>query len=442
MGNAKSLPVVGEVVTTVESGIKITAAGACALVGENKAADELAEGAGKAWVEYSEKNFIVGTGRAIYHQLDGNGAEADRVITSTYRALGSTIDAVPGLGHVKGVGHYIVGDKEGGHQSMIAASRSTAVLGAGLVTGGLGAGAVVGGFVGVGGGVAYDGVHSALDKEENHGVWNIAKDAEKCKTGNDIVDFELGFVSSIVGDFLAGSASAEAGKNLMKAKNVNKLKNELKSELKNVPNIDPDIALDDTIDAAKNLKKNIDNGVVKGDGHVSSKVRNLETNETGQGVSARARCDINVNEFETKGPEGSGFESKSQARKAAKAPSKFMQDHPEVKPEGRFKPQSCAEHAAMDSLPTASSPSVLQMVSVKFLNGVYQTILRCKNCLAYAEAMGTVATDFIREGMAVPTKSVSACVTSSCKCGAFAVGSAIVLDKLEINRNLNSEKKI
>ena len=140
----------------------------------------------------------------------------------------------------------------------------------------------------------------------------------------------------------------------------------------------------------------------------------------------------------------SEFPSKTQAKKAAMAESKFMKDHPDVKPVGKFKPQSCAEHAAMDSLPSApSAPSVLQMVSVKFTNGVYQTVARCKSCLTYAKAMGTVVTDLISEGLTVPTttKTIRVCVSSACKCGAIAVGAAIVFDASEINRNQKSDKK-
>ena len=439
MGNAKSLPVVGEVVTIAENRVKITAAGAFAITGQAEKAEELMDEAGKAWVEYSEKNIIVGPIRAAINKAQGNEAEHDRILQSTLDAFASTVDSVPGVGHVKGVVHYIAGDQAAGDQSMIAASRSTVVVAAGLATGGIGAGAVVGGMASIGGGLAYDGVHSLLDKEEKHGMWNIVNEAEECKSPNDAIDLGLGIIASLEGDYLAGSTAANAGKNFRKAHKVKKVKNELKRELKNVPDIDPDLALKDTIDAARNLEKNINDGIVKGNNHVSTKVRNLETNETGQGFSTRARININQHEFETKG-EGSGFPSKTQAKKAAVKPSKFMQKHPEIMPGGQ-RPTNCSEHAAMDSLPTTpSSASVLQMVSVKFVNGRYQTVMRCNSCLAYAKAMGNVATDYVKD-MKVPTKSVSAIITTACKCGGLALGAVIALDTKEINRTLNSGKK-
>ena len=44
MGDAQSIPVVGEVVTAAQSTTKIVAAGACALVGKDEAADRFFEG--------------------------------------------------------------------------------------------------------------------------------------------------------------------------------------------------------------------------------------------------------------------------------------------------------------------------------------------------------------------------------------------------------------
>ena len=54
--------------------------------------------------------------------------------------------------------------------------------------------------------------------------------------------------------------------------------------------------------------------------------------------------------------------------------------------------------------------------------------------------MGNVATDYVKD-MKVPTKSVSAIITTACKCGGLALGAVIALDTKEINRTLNSGKK-
>ena len=107
-------------------------------------AKALAKDAGNAWVEYSEKNAIVGPIRAAVHAIGGDDEEADRVLRSTGNAIESVVDKVPVVGHVKGVVHYALGETNRGDECMIGASGTTAAVGAGLVTGGLGAGAVAG----------------------------------------------------------------------------------------------------------------------------------------------------------------------------------------------------------------------------------------------------------------------------------------------------------
>ena len=54
-------------------------------------------------------------------------------------------DGTPGVGHVKGAVHYALGDRKKGDESMKAASRTTAVAGAAVLTGGVGGGVVAGG---------------------------------------------------------------------------------------------------------------------------------------------------------------------------------------------------------------------------------------------------------------------------------------------------------
>jgi hypothetical protein len=54
---AKFLPVIGELFTAVESGAKLVGAAAVLRFSTEKAS-ELLEGAGRAWVDYSEQNLI------------------------------------------------------------------------------------------------------------------------------------------------------------------------------------------------------------------------------------------------------------------------------------------------------------------------------------------------------------------------------------------------
>ena len=70
--------------------------------------------------------------------------------------FGDIVDAIPVVGHVKGVVHYACGDQAGGDKAMVASSRSTCVAGGaagGFLVGGP-VGAVAGGMAG---GAARDG---------------------------------------------------------------------------------------------------------------------------------------------------------------------------------------------------------------------------------------------------------------------------------------------
>ena len=437
MGNTKSLPVVGEVVTVAESGVKIVAAGALAPFDQKEAA-KLAKGAGEAWVEYSEKNIIAGPINSGIRYVSGDEEGAKRVIKSTGKAFESVVDSTPVVGHVKGVVHLIDGDIDHAEQCLIGSTRATVVLGAGLATGGLGAGVVAGGFAGVGSGIAYDGLYSAVDsgvfnERRTHGIWNIDQDFKTCKDANDIADVELSIAGSLVGDFIAGSSAAEAGRSLRKANKIKKQQNDLKKVIKKeMPNVDPDIATRDVIEAGRNLENHIKDGTVKGDSHVSTRVRNVETGEVHQGYNSRARSDINVNNFETNGPKESGFPTKSQAKKRAyPKTSKLMEQNPEAKPQLKRNPACCAEHQAFDSFHKAAAPDsaqrFAQVVSVMFKEGMYKTVMRCKNCLSYAEAMGKVITDKVA-GKIVPVTRITPLVTTACKCGALGVGVAVAVD--------------
>ncbi len=334
---------------------------------------------------------------------------------------------------MKEVLHYARGDTERGHKCMIGASRATAVLGAGVVTGGLGAGAVAGGFAGIGSGIAYDGVYSAIDSGVNeerrtHGIWNVDCDVKAYKEGNDYADVELSVVSAIVGDFMAGSSTAEAGEAIRKAVKVKAQQNNLKSSLTEAAelfNFEPEHACSNFVEGASEMHERVKDGAVNGEGHVVTKVRNLATGEVSQGFNAPAEADINVRQYRTQG-KSSGFYSKSQARKAASAaergPSSLMTQSPEVEQVVSDRPpQACAEHQALDrfyeTVAPGFAPTTAQVVSVQLKNGVYQAVLRCANCLEYARCMGTVVFDLIA-GQSIPVARITPCITTALAAGA------------------------
>ena len=172
MGAVQSIPVVGEAVTAIDSGVKLIAAGSCKVVGEvldkdnvKKAAKSFVNDAGKTWVEYSERSVLAAPIRATVHDIAGKKDEAKRVIKKMVKSVEEVADSTPVVGHVKSTIHYIAGDTEHGHHCMKGATRSVAVLGAGALTGGVGGGAILGGMAGVSGGIVYDGTVTLIESD-------------------------------------------------------------------------------------------------------------------------------------------------------------------------------------------------------------------------------------------------------------------------------------
>ena len=221
MGDAQSIPVVGEVVTVAQSSTQILAAGACKTFGADEAADRLAKGYENTWKDYSEKNLFVGTVNATIQKIKGNDDEAARIgeryMTSFERVVDKVervVDNVPGVGHAKGLVHYVAGDKEHGNRCMIGATRSAAVAGAGALTGGLGGGAFLGGVVGAEAGVAYDMVHSKIDSDIHnekryHG---LIKAIDQYQETEDPEHILYGGVGVLV-DFTSGASKAYSAEN-------------------------------------------------------------------------------------------------------------------------------------------------------------------------------------------------------------------------------------
>lgn len=428
MGDAQSVPVLGEAVTIIDSGAKTVAAGACALVGETETAEKLIDGAGNSWKEYSEKNLLAGFVNATAHKISGDDEECERISKKTLKSLEGFVDSVPVVGHVKGVGHYIAGDSEHGNQCMLGATRGAAVLGAGLATGGLGGGVVLGGLAGVGTGMTYDGTVSVIDSaihDENrpHGMCAVLDDFQNDRDPNKVVDFSL----AVVGDFATGAGGAKAGEQLAKAAKIRTQRNALtkamekgQQKLPKGSRVNPEVAAKDTVKAARNLNECIKSEGLKGDGHVSTVVRDLETNETFDGYSARVRANRRVNDFKS----GKGnYRSKTQARRATtNRISELQSRNPEVEPVLSRRQQACAEHEAFDNFYKRATANARNAVvqSVQCIKGVFKAIVRCENCRQFAEAMGNVVTDLV-DGQVVPVEYLRPYITTGCACGALAV---------------------
>lgn len=445
MGDAQSVPILGEAVTVIESGVKITAAGVSGAVGLvvqpvvaviNTVADEkvenpyfngaakLAEGAGNSWKEYSEKNLIAGAINSEIKRSNGDYEGARRIEKKVLGSLEGFVDSVPVVGHAKGVYHYIDGDTEHGNRCMLGATRGAAVLAAGAVTGGVGGGAVAAGLAGVGTGVAYDTTATVIDsvvhdEERFHGTLSSVNQLVETGDPNGLVDLSL----TVGGDFVSAAGAQQMIKARQLKNQQQALRKAYKTAQEGLPEnmrVDPNAAMQDTIQTGRNLKKLVDDNIVKGDGHVLTEVKDIDTNQTYRGVNQRARANVNENNF-AKQRQASGFKSKTNARNAAKkGPTTFQDLHPEVEPAPDLTRQqhACAEHEALSKLHELGRGVVarVRVYSVKFLNGCYKAVIRCENCMRYGELMGNVLTDLV-EGTVVPVERVSPYVVKGCGCG-------------------------
>ena len=415
MGAAQSIPVIGETVTVIDSGVKLVAAGACAVTGAildekdaKDAAKHFVKDAGNSWVEYSERNVIAAPVRAFVHAVDDDDKEAKRVLKKMGKSVEQVVDSTPVLGHAKGIGHYIVGDTEHGHDCMKGASRTLAVVGAGALTGGVGGGVVLGGFAGASSGVAYDGLVSGIESEVKgkdcpYGTFasiEQAIHADKKKDGYGFIKSAIDTGYSLTGDFLSGASAAKTAKKLNKASRQRKaLKDRIGRE-----------GAEDVIDTGKRLEQITKD--VQGDNHVCTKAKNLDTGEAAYGTNRRCRQQIRMNEYDSRG-EASGYVSRTNARRGnagefsreagileRTANNMDMDYEPRV---GTRSPRACAEHQAFNDLGTHGAESNIRTTSVTSRNGNITAIKRCANCMQFGELMGDVITDRI-DGVPVPTK--------------------------------------
>ena len=414
MGAAQSIPVVGEAVTTIDSGVKLIAAGSCKVVGEvldkdnaKKAAKSFVKDAGKTWVEYSERNVIAAPIRAAVHGIAGKKDEAKRVIKKMGKSVEEVADSTPVVGHVKGTIHYIAGDIEHGHHCMKGATRSVAVLGAGALTGGVGGGVILGGMAGVSGGLAYDGtvtlIESGVKKKVcPYGVINAIDQIKKSEKENDthgVISSVIDLGYTVTGDFVSGAGAAKTAKSVKKEIKNKQQRNALKDRI-------GEDATKDVIDTAKELKNKTRK--VKGDKHVCTKTRNLDTGKAEYGFNKKCRRQMRKGK-------GSGYSSKRNATKGRRGEfstkNGLLEDaanerNIEINPCENRAPRACAEHHSINKLGTHGGESNVRTCSVKKSDGQYVAVERCGNCKQYGNLMGDVVTDEVA-GMPVPTSEVS-----------------------------------
>lgn len=101
MGATKSLPVIGEILTTLESGWRAGAGVVCAAVGQLEAADKLFKAAGESWNEYSQRSAIGATVRTVMHAVAGEFGEVPGLWEKVWASHGELCNSLPLVGHAK-----------------------------------------------------------------------------------------------------------------------------------------------------------------------------------------------------------------------------------------------------------------------------------------------------------------------------------------------------
>ena len=389
---AKFLPIIGEAYTAAESLVLITSAGLAKVCGCDEEASELADRAGCSWKEYSETNLIATPINGMIQDIKGNREESNRLKETYLSSLSSCADGIPFVGHVKGGVHYIMGDIEKGNRSMEASTRTTTVLGAGLLTGGLGAGVAVGATAGIGTGVVYDSTATVIDKAVNgdkanlHGTMVLIDP----KTPEELI----GGVFGVVGDGLTGAGGNQLGKNIKaKVSGQKKLQTTYKkSESFKNSGADPKTATKITMDAAE-TSKGAQGSLNKNSAFATTEVLDLETNHKGSGHSSSYYTEMK--------------KQNGTFKKGTRPPSDLQVRHPGVEKVRPRPQQCCAEHAAFDNLnssnPNYNHGKVNTATVFKSADGVTTSMVRCGNCEAFGNKMGTVVTDCIPRETPVPS---------------------------------------
>ena len=220
MGAAKSLPILGESVTVIESGTKLGAGVSTLLVGKLSNSQRLEfEGvnligaAGNAWVDYTDRNLIAGNIKVVALIITDNYKEARRVNETTVHSLVELGKGLPFVGHGIGVFHYIKSETEDGNRCMETATKGGVVIVAGVgaivvctLTGGMSALAItaISATATLGASVSYDGVATGIKSavKQEYSPSGIVKSTTEVITnpnGEKIVDISLGIAANLAG---------------------------------------------------------------------------------------------------------------------------------------------------------------------------------------------------------------------------------------------------
>lgn len=147
---------------------------------------------------------------ALAEHAQRTGQCAAGTATRAVRVVDGVTSGLPVVGHVKGGIQLALGDKEGGQATLLAATRTTGVIGGGLVgIAGGPAGMVAGGMAG---GVAMDGLITGAESLDHgeyrpHGSLEAWRKVANAESAEDVVGGIVDSVLLPVGDGLVGLAA-------------------------------------------------------------------------------------------------------------------------------------------------------------------------------------------------------------------------------------------
>ena len=249
------------------------------------------EGARRTQENFSRQCPVVSQIRSACEWAQGDSNAARETQKECLGFISDVIDGIPAVGHVKGGIHYACGDKDGGDKAMKSASRTTGVMGGGVV-GFFAAGPLGAAAGGVAGGLAMDGlttgIDSAVHKEYRPSgmvaqVTEIAKDPKNPGVWFDTMATP---VFDAMTGYSAGKGAARIAKKI-KAKRLPYNRNKAaitrkvgKANYKQIKN---------TADMArKQMRKGAARGAKK-HVHVMSQAQDLKTGKTYTGENLMSR---------------------------------------------------------------------------------------------------------------------------------------------------------
>jgi hypothetical protein len=271
-----------------------------------------AEAARRTQEDFSKQCPVVSQARSAVHAAQGDNEQALEVQKEFAKGAEAMCDGLPVVGHIKGVVHYAQGDSEHGDRCMMGATRSLAVVAAGVATGGLGAGVYVAAGAGVSSAVAVDAVYGVMDKNEDgsfkcHGVID---NVSKLTRGEDVIDSVFELVMDVAGNAGGGVAAAKGKAGLRKI--------EIERDIrKGIQKDKPWASVKDVRESLDTTKKTVRHTVKQGMNNVHMNGMRNEFGEMKHCCSSKHRENYFANRKKNFG-NPDGFTSVSEAKRFAK----------------------------------------------------------------------------------------------------------------------------